>query len=160
MNLYLDMDGVIADFDTAWAEMDTLLPDTKRFRAAVLEFKIFEKLNLMDDAHILLNAVRKIPDLNVEMLSSAGSHRPDQYSEAARQKKLWLEQNNIGWTANFTRNMSEKCEFATPDSILIDDRLEVITDWEESGGIGIHHTSATESVDKLMKILVDNNHIM
>jgi hypothetical protein len=33
----------------------------------------------------------------------------------------------------------KKAEFATPDSILIDDTDDVIKAFREAGGIGIHH---------------------
>ena len=45
ITLYLDMDGVLADFNKAYTKLRTGAPDNpERFRAAVMVHKIFEEI--------------------------------------------------------------------------------------------------------------------
>jgi hypothetical protein len=41
----------------------------------------------------------------------------------------------------------------TGNDILIDDKLRNITQWRDRGGIGIHHTSAEQTLKELQEIL-------
>jgi hypothetical protein len=47
------------------------------------------------------------------------------------------------------RSAKHKKDFATPTSILIDDRLDNIQGWRDAGGIGIHHVSTKHTIDQL-----------
>ena len=46
----------------------------------------------------------------------------------------------------------DKAKYANKDSILIDDRKQNIDHWIESGGIGILHTSAKDTIKQLKKL--------
>jgi hypothetical protein len=46
----------------------------------------------------------------------------------------------------------KKKEYATPTSILIDDRADNINQWEAAGGIGILHTDAASTIAKLKEL--------
>jgi hypothetical protein len=46
---------------------------------------------------------------------------------------------------------SKKAEYATPDSILIDDTEDVIKSFRAAGGIGIHHKALGNTI-KLLDI--------
>ena len=43
----------------------------------------------------------------------------------------------------------DKCEFATPGAVLVDDRPQYAHLWEERGGIFVLHTSAAASIAAL-----------
>jgi hypothetical protein len=47
------------------------------------------------------------------------------------------------------RSAKHKKDFATPNSILIDDRLDNIIGWREAGGIGIHHINTLQTIQEL-----------
>lgn len=49
ITLYLDMDGVLADFDKEYMKHDPEKKDRESFREAVLNDKIFTKLDFMPD---------------------------------------------------------------------------------------------------------------
>jgi len=147
--LYLDMDGVLADFNKEYTKFDPQKEDRKKFRSAVLDHNIFEKLDFMPDTQELLNHVSKLNGITIEILTSMGTHDPFQGESAKRQKLKWLDSYNIPYKANFVRDKEEKARYATPSSILIDDSIGCITPFRDAGGHGIHHTNAKDTIDQL-----------
>jgi hypothetical protein len=45
-----------------------------------------------------------------------------------------------------------KPNYSKRNSILIDDRKDTIDAWNAAGGIGIHHTSAASTIEKLKEL--------
>lgn len=146
ITLYLDMDGVLADFNKEYTKFDPLKEDRKKFRSAVIDHKIFEKLDFMPDARELLNHVSRLHGVTVEILTSMGTHDPFQANQAKHQKLRWLDEKNIPYKANFVHNKQEKSQYATPNSILIDDSPGCIAPFIEKGGHGILHVNASDSI--------------
>ena len=146
ITLYLDMDGVLADFNKEYTKFDPQKEDRKKFRSAVLDHKIFEKLDFMPDAQELLNHVSKLHGVNIEILTSMGTHDPFQGDSAKTQKIKWLNEKNIPYKVNFTRNKEEKANYATPTSILIDDSSGCIGPFIAAGGYGILHSHSSETI--------------
>jgi len=66
-------------------------------------------------------------------------------------KALWVR-NKIPGTKLLLRYAKLKQQLATPTSILIDDRADNINQWEAAGGIGILHTSASNTIEQLKKL--------
>jgi 5'(3')-deoxyribonucleotidase len=154
ITLYLDMDGVLADFNKEYIKLDPQKADRKRFRTAVIEDKIFEKLEFLPDTQELLNHVSKLHGVTIEILTSMGTHDPFQANCAREQKLKWLDAKNIPYKANFVHNKQEKAKYATPRSILIDDSVGCISPFNEAGGYGILHTNASNTIRILDSILL------
>jgi hypothetical protein len=148
------MDGVLANFNKAYTKIATNLEDPKRFRTAVLDYHIFEDLEFMSDTHELLNHVKKLDDINIEILTSMGTFNPEQGQAAKTQKLKWLERHNISYKANFVRTKTEKAEYATESSILIDDSVGCVSPFIRKGGHGILHTNASETISILDSTIV------
>jgi len=146
ITLYLDMDGVLANFDKKYRQLDPHKEDRVRFRDAVMTHRIFEDLEFMPDAQELLNHVSKLHGINIEILTSLGTFETARGQQAKIQKMTWLEKKNIPYRANFVRTKTEKAQYATPHSILIDDSIGCITPFVEKGGHGILHKHASESI--------------
>lgn len=146
ITLYLDMDGVLADFNKEYLKHDPQKADRKRFREAVINDRIFEKLDFMPDTQELLNHVSKLRGVKVEILTSMGTHDPFQGNCARDQKMKWLDARNIPYRPNFTRNKEEKAQYATPTSILIDDSPGCIAPFIAAGGHGILHVNASDTI--------------
>lgn len=142
IKLYLDMDGVIANFHKAYRVYDPEF-DRKKFRQAVMDYKIFEDLEPMPNAMGLLSFVETL-DVDIEILTSMGTFDTVQGAEAKRQKLVWLAKHNINYPANFVRTKSEKAKYATPFSILIDDSIGCITPFNEARGHGILYDDASQ----------------
>ena len=149
ITLYLDMDGVLADFNKEYVKYDPERADRKRFRDAVLTHRIFEKLEFMPDARELLNHVSRLNGITVEILTSMGTHEPTQATAAMTQKLTWLNAKNIPYKANFVNNKAQKANYATPESILIDDSVGCVSPFIAAGGHGILHVNASDSISML-----------
>lgn len=143
MKVYLDLDGVIANFEKRFIELFQESPGEFRDRkewstnwTTFIEGKHFETLDWWPGGQELLDYLIR-NNVDVEILSSSGGNKF--HDKVVEQKLVWLEKNHISYKANVVAGRKKKAEFATPDSILIDDTDDVIKAFREAGGIGIHH---------------------
>ena len=153
ITLYLDMDGVLCNFDKAYRSLRTHATDGKRFHAAVMDYHIFEDLEFMSDAQELLNYVSKLEGIKIEILTSMGTFDVQQGNESKRQKQVWLDKWNIPYKANFVRSKEEKSLYAHKFAILIDDSPGCITPFLTKEGQGILHKSSIETISILNKTI-------
>lgn len=153
MKIYVDLDGVISDFQGLIEEhMGMPIKDAPKGKmwSSIYHYNkyvnpFFESLPLMSDAMILWNFVTENFD-HVEILSACGNTPKD----AKEQKIRWVEKTLTGYAGiNIVVKSSDKAQFADDESILIDDRDKSIGPWIEAGGIGILHTSAEETIKEL-----------
>ena len=148
--IYLDMDGVIADFDKRYKELYKIAPrdaDTyktfDKFFTTFIAEKQFAKLDLMPDAMELINYLRSLP-IPTEILSSTSSEKRD--AEIREQKVEWLHKHNLTFPINLVPGKRLKRNFSNPSSILIDDTAQNIDQWRAEGGVGILHTDAITTI--------------
>jgi len=149
ITLYLDMDGVLCNFDKAYRSLRTYAADGKRFRAAVMEYKIFEDLEFMPDTTELMNYVSKLDGITIEILTSMGTFDAEQGNAARYQKMRWLDSKNIPYKANFVRSKEEKSKFAHDTAILVDDSPGCINPFNAKGGHGILHTKSYDTIQQI-----------
>jgi len=149
ITLYLDMDGVLCNFDKAYRKLDPEKADRKKFREAVFTYKIFEDLEFMPDAQELLNFVSKLDNINIEILTSMGTYDEQQGSQAKYQKMHWLNKHNIPYRPNFVRAKQEKANFAHDRAILVDDSIGCITPFAAKGGHAIHHSRSSDTIQQI-----------
>ena len=163
--LYLDMDGVIANFEKRYIELFREAPggisrDRKSFSKNWKTFiadKHFETLDWWPGGPELITYIQKnFPHESVEILTSSGGN--NYHEEVERQKNVWIQKMNLNelWKVNVVAGRKKKAEFATPDSILIDDTDDVIQAFREAGGIGIHHKDYGNTI-MLLDILLAND---
>ena len=153
ITLYLDMDGVLCNFDKAYRKLDPEKADRKKFREAVFTYKIFEDLEFMHDAQELLNYVSKLENINIEILTSMGTYDEQQGSQAKYQKMHWLNKHNIPYRPNFVRAKQEKSKFAHDRAILVDDSPGCINPFNIKGGHGILHTKSSDTIQQIHDII-------
>ena len=154
LTLYLDMDGVLCNFDKAYHSFDPLKEDRKKFRQAVLEYRIFETLETLPDTQELLNHVSRLNGVKIEILTSVGTFDREQGEAAKSQKIKWLNDHNIPYPTNFSRNKEEKSNWATPTSILIDDSAGCVAPFIAKGGNAILHKHASETIRILDSLIL------
>ena len=142
-SIYLDMDGVIADFEKRYSEIFDISPqstrDNKEFNGYFAKFianEEFMNLDLMPGAIEGINFLRKAP-VPTQILSSTSDER--NYDAISKQKLIWLEKHGITFHPLFVPGKRHKYKYAATDRIIIDDTKSVISDWIKAGGIGIHH---------------------
>jgi hypothetical protein len=155
--IYLDMDGVIADFSSRYKELYKMTPEradkSKQFGEFFGKFIMsgqFATLDMMPDAKQLLNHLDSV-GIPVEILSSTA--RQDSHVAISRQKTIWLDRHGIKYPANFVPGKALKYKFADPESIIIDDTQSVIDDWIKAGGVAIHHKDALTTIATLDGLL-------
>jgi len=69
-------------------------------------------------------------------------------------KRVWIKRELPG-TKLILRSADKKQEFASPTSILIDDREDTIKRVNNAGGIGIHHPENTGDISQVIQALKD-----
>ena len=162
--IYLDMDGFLTNFEKRYEELFGMKPsDVDRHSResyfwdnweAFVRGGNFETLDMLPDAEVLLNFARliqKTMEIPVEILSSSGG---DKFHETVTlQKKEWLRKHGIDFYPNIVNGGSRKALFALPDSVLIDDTERVINGFVKAGGIGILHTSACDTIERMKPLL-------
>jgi hypothetical protein len=140
------MDGVVANFEKRYIELFRESPgesrNGKEFSVnwtTFIEGKNFETLDWWPGGPELVTYLSKnVPIENVEILTSSGGNKF--HDQVVIQKHKWIETFNLpDWKVNVVAGRKKKAEFATPDSILIDDTEDVIQAFRAAGGIGIHH---------------------
>jgi hypothetical protein len=148
--IYLDMDGVIADFDRQYKELYRMSPreadDKKEFYKLFDHFistEQFAKLPMMQDAKILLQYLDST-GVPVEILSSTSSEK--RHDAIAPQKSNWLREHGIHYPINLVPGKRLKRTYAKPDHLLIDDTAQNIDQWRTDGGVGILHTDALTTI--------------
>lgn len=165
-HLYLDMDGVQADFFTAWANHEGKgkykeIGDKEAREQSIMnlsnkgpEFveKFFAELGELPNFRMVLNWIKshKIP-YTILSAPLRGNHEA-----SIRGKKIWLDQHHPGssGTAIFTGNKEKYATAGNRPNVLVDDHKKYISRWTEDGGIGVLHrdNNAESTIEQLEKI--------
>lgn len=150
--LFLDCDGVLADFDTLAIQIFNRHPREAEDRLGTDEFwrrlseyeNFYGTLPLMGDAMRLYEA---IAHLNPIILTGCP---PGEWSQP--QKVAWAARHFPAVPIITCRSKEKWLHLRHPGDILVDDYLKYQHLWEEAGGIFIHHTSADETINRLTAI--------
>lgn len=156
LKIYVDLDGVLADFDAAYGKIVGTSDKSKwpkddevgSFWHPIIRTKRFWlDIPLMKDALVLWEVLRK--HHYVSILSSPGTLDKER---ATVQKRLWVREHLDPEANILLKAAKEKHHYACPNSLLIDDWHKNTRRWTDAGGKVIHHQSAAETIEKL-KIL-------
>lgn len=140
--VYLDLDGVITDFDKAYKPFEPCQDVPNKFRKAVLEHQIFTKLDWMLNGKNFLRLVLDLTkeyDFEVQILTSLGTRDEEVSAAVLQQKTAWLEDNHVHIKPNFVKSRIYKKDFCQPHTIMIDDMLDVVDGFRLNGGKGIYY---------------------
>jgi hypothetical protein len=147
---YCDMDGVLVDFDKGYYDLTG--KDIRGTYNTSPEFwhpiddkgvDFWVNLEWKPDGKQLWDYIKQY---NPELLSS-----PSRQVDSRIGKAKWVERELPG-VHLILRSADKKQEFASPDSILIDDRESNVEQWRNAGGIAILHTSTSETIKELQTL--------
>ncbi|HYG29264.1 MAG TPA: hypothetical protein VD887_03510 [Allosphingosinicella sp.] len=146
--LYLDCDGVLADFDKGATALLGMAPRAfekrhgpGRFWAKLASAPDFYfSLPLLPDAMRLYEAVRHLDPVILTGLPRG--------NWAAEQKVRWAAQHFPGMRI-ITTMARDKRDHAKEGDVLVDDQLKHRRLWEEAGGIFVHHQDADATLQEL-----------
>ena len=146
--LYLDCDGVLADFDKGATAVLGLPPRAFEERHGLGRFwqklatapDFYFGLPLMPDAMELFGAVKHLDPIILTGLPRG--------NWAAPQKVRWAETYFPG-TRIITTMARDKRNHAKEGDVLVDDQDRHRHLWEEAGGVFIQHKNARESIEAL-----------
>jgi len=151
------MDGVLTNFHERFAELygpEALgFRDKKNFTVYWPDFiqnKQFEKLDWFPGGQELLKYLRG-KNIEIEILSSSGGQK--HHDEVTEQKKVWLKKQGLTYKPNIVTGRKHKAEYATPETILIDDTEDVVDSFNKAGGIGILHKDVNITLSRLESLL-------
>jgi 5'(3')-deoxyribonucleotidase len=159
--IYLDMDGVVADFDKRFNDLSGMMPQDYVNKNGLNAFwdLIDEKhkvafwrgIELMPDAQKLVKFVEQYP---FEMLTA-----PSIKKQSIIGKGLWVK-DKIGTLYStkpkVTYRSAKQKHTVKPNltkfDILIDDKGSTIDNWNAAGGTGIFYQNANQVINDLKKL--------
>lgn len=164
--IFVDLDGVLADFNSTFDRINGLetlsnnMTDNEIQKRRNLLYDTlpdfvgkgyWANLNPVSDFELGMNFLRQL-DIPIKILSSTSSI--EHLFEKVRYQKLqWLKVYNIEFEPIFVTGSILKIPYAQKGSILIDDIFTTIENWNDNGGIGIHHINWENTITELKKLL-------
>jgi hypothetical protein len=148
--LYLDCDGVLADFDKGAAAVLGMHPRAYEKRRGPGRFwaklasapDFYFSLPLLPDAMRLYEAVRHLDPVILTGMPRGGW--------AADQKVRWAARHFPG-VRIITTMARDKFKHAKEGDVLVDDQDRHRHLWEEAGGVFIHHEDVDTTLEELKR---------
>lgn len=146
--LYLDCDGVLADFHTGAAAVLGMHPRAFEKRHGIGRFwqrlahapDFYFSLPLLPDAMRLFETVRHLDPIILTGLPRG--------NWAADQKMRWAEKHFPG-VRMITCMARDKRDHAKEGDVLVDDQEKYRHLWEQAGGIFVHHQEVDVTIETL-----------
>jgi hypothetical protein len=158
MTIYVDLDGVLADYDSRANEVlntdnhykyEFIWGKEVYWHRVSASNNFFGKLSPMSDASLLWSTVRKVAPYKPVILTAL----PSTDSEAVdRQKRRWVKDHIQHDAEVITCQTHEKPNYCKPGDILIDDRAINRDAWLAKGGTYIIHTTAERTIGALQAL--------
>jgi len=156
MTIYLDLDGVLADFEgTAIRILKDEFGGLYDWKQEIEESNwgifgsniqnIYERLDVMSDARALVEYVSRFG--NVEILTAIPKR--GYFPESVNHKRAWVDKNFPGLKTNFGPYAIDKQYHFKRGDVLIDDSSMNIEQWNDVGGLGILHINTDDTIEQL-----------
>jgi len=152
-SIYCDMDMVLCDFlkgaEKVIGMPFSLANKQTRWEKISATKDFWANLEWMPGAKKIVQSIMRY---DAHILSAFSGKDPNSKSG----KMKWLSKN-----ANFKRGnihlvlRAQKASYAQTDgkpNVLIDDYIKNIKEWEDKGGIGIHHTAVPKTLNELKRL--------
>jgi len=160
--IYLDMDGVLADFDRGIRELCGAEPadqnnsteeeDARVFAAVRSQEHFFRRLEPVPGAKDLFDTLYAAYGDRVEILTGVPSPRRN-LPEAGEDKVIWVREHlSETVKVNLVRRVEKKNFCTGKNCVLIDDLENNIVAWKQHGGTGILYKNAKQAMEELKKL--------
>lgn len=150
--LYLDMDGVLADFDAGYERAFGVRLDRREYVVDGIDRVDWQRMALTSNFFLELPPMpdlwelwRGISSLSPTILSAS----PSIVADATENKKEWIRRHLGTVPSIFVSNAERKAEYCRPGDVLVDDYPKYRHSWERAGGRFILHRSARETLREL-----------
>jgi 5'(3')-deoxyribonucleotidase len=148
--IYVDMDGVLADFD-AWKDAQPEITDDPSLWEAVCKIPHFYSiLKPMPEAHRLMSYLQS---LHIPLAILTGIPRKTTVPDAEFDKSEWTLKNFGHIEFHIGPFSQDKQNWSGPGLILIDDKPVNIQQWEAKGGKGFRYEGFLVLYDELQAYL-------
>ncbi len=158
ITLYLDMDGVLCDFELQFEQLTNEPPSVfERKKGPIAMWSeilkdsvsFWSTMQPMADFHIFQEYIFQLksnPKIKIEILTSTNADqiRLDYPKDAIKiihdielGKTLWIQKYLTGTKMNFAVSGTDKSRWATKSTILVDDLYNNVEQFIASGGEGI-----------------------
>tara|TARA_R110000744_G_C19033584_1_gene525761 strand:- start:55 stop:570 length:516 start_codon:yes stop_codon:yes gene_type:complete len=152
-SVYCDMDMVLCDFmkkaDEVTGGSFVTADKVERWKQISNTKGFWENLEWMPGAKRIHQMIIKY---DAHILSAFSGKDPS----SKNGKMKWLSKNTSFKRGNIHLvERSQKQAYAMTDgepNVLIDDYIKNIKEWEEKGGIGIHHTAVPKTLNDLKRL--------
>ena len=159
--IFLDQDGVLADFESGLTKALGYKVDLKdkkdvydAEKRKLTAQRLFRNLDPLPDAWKLVDYCMN-SGIHTEILTAAGTVNR---TLVIQDKIAWIRRHiHPHWIIIPTFKGSQKAAFAHKKAVLIDDRQRNIDTWVEAGGIGILHKTADDTIEQLDNIINVNH---
>jgi len=150
--LYLDLDGVLADFSTSFLKLTGKSNlETESYQAAKSQligtdfFATIEKFAYTD--YLIMRTVELFGEyriLSAPLIEDADNSR--------KHKLIWIA-NNLPIMPTEVVLTKDKYKYAAPNSILVDDHSYNTKSFSDAGGIGVYFVGGRDNVADLIYTL-------
>ena len=159
MTLYLDMDGVIADFFSLLAKENNVthwksIKDKERALVEARNTDFFNRIDEFPSTPKLIEFAKSIGDWGICSSPLRGDR-----DNSAYWKRVWLQRHgympkveNLIFTGRKEQYAMDKID-GTPN-VLIDDKPDNVGRWTAKGGIGIRYQANQDSLVTLKQKLI------
>lgn len=167
---YLDMDGLLCDFDQEFFNRHGISPHDLRgkpdadfwgkFNENPTNF--YRNMPVLGDALWFVKRLRTLAAFHrydLEILTAVP--RMSSYPTAAQEKQEWCVEHGLGdLTFNTGPHSVDKQRWCQPGDILVDDNSKNIRQWMSKGGYGIFHylnASFYDTYDAIEMAMIQQN---
>jgi len=161
-DVYVDMDGVLTDFERRFEQFAGVTPDEFMAQKKIEfgEEKANEQFWDLIDNQIGVRFWAGMPWMpeGEKLYQYIKKSKPTILTSPSREessrigKGVWVKRNMPNVPVKFGYKASGKAKYAGPNKILIDDREDNIAAWKAAGGIGILFKSTEQVKNELSKL--------
>jgi len=158
--IYLDMDGVVADFNTYAKKLlntDKIMHSwTPELWAKIASNpRLYRDLEKTPEADQLVKICKQIRnEKNWELLFLTAVPKDDDMPWAFYDKVMWVHERYPDIPVMFGPHSSDKWRHCKNGDILIDDRLSNCEEWQQAGGHAILHTGNLADTLRQLSMLI------